>query len=102
MPVKYKDPECPTISYTIGTTVIDKALLDLGASVNLLSYSVYKQLGVGELKPTKVTLQLADTSVKVPLGEIADVLIKLENSYSQSILLFLKLHRWRTQEGRFL
>ena len=77
VPVKYKDPGCPTISCTIGTTVIDKALLDLGASVNLLPYSVYKQLGVGELKPTKVTLQLADRSVKVPLGEIADVLIKV-------------------------
>ena len=37
MPVKYKDPSC-----TIGTTVIDKALLELGASVNLLSYSIYK------------------------------------------------------------
>jgi len=49
MPVKYKDPECPTISCTIGTTVFDKVLLDLGASVNLLPYLVYKQLGVGEL-----------------------------------------------------
>ena len=60
VPVKYKDPGCPTLSCTIGTTVIDKALQDLGARVNLLSYSVYKQLGVGELKPTRITLQLAD------------------------------------------
>jgi len=60
MPVKYKDPRCLTLSCTIGTTVIDKALLDLGSSVNLLPYSVYKQLGVGELKPTRITLQLAD------------------------------------------
>ena len=56
MPVKYKDPGCPTISCTIGTAIIDKALLDLKVSVNLLPYSVYKQLRVGELKPTKVTL----------------------------------------------
>jgi len=41
-------------------------LLDLGSSVNLLPYSAYKQLGVVELKPTKVTLQLADRLVKVP------------------------------------
>ncbi|RVW18222.1 hypothetical protein CK203_111985 [Vitis vinifera] len=41
-----------------------KALLDLGASVNLLPYSVYKQLGLGELKPTSITLSLADRSVK--------------------------------------
>jgi len=36
VPVKYKDPRCPTLSCTIGTTMIDKALLYLGASVNLL------------------------------------------------------------------
>ena len=59
-PVKYKDPGSPTISVNIGETCIDKALLDLGASVNLLPYSVYKQLGLGELKPTNITLSLAD------------------------------------------
>ncbi|RVW30312.1 hypothetical protein CK203_094538 [Vitis vinifera] len=36
-PVKYKDPGCPTISVNIGGTHVEKALLDLGASVNLLS-----------------------------------------------------------------
>ncbi|RVW98145.1 Retrovirus-related Pol polyprotein from transposon opus [Vitis vinifera] len=45
-PIKYKDPGCPTISVNIGDTYVEKALLDLGASVNLLSYSVYKQLGL--------------------------------------------------------
>ena len=41
-PVKYKDPGYPTISVNIGGICIDKALLDLGASVNLLPYLVYK------------------------------------------------------------
>ena len=41
-PVKYKDPGCPTISVNIGGTYVEKALLDLGASVNLLPYSMYK------------------------------------------------------------
>ncbi|RVW89462.1 hypothetical protein CK203_046842 [Vitis vinifera] len=45
-PLKYKDPGCPTISVMIGGKVVEKALLDLGASVNLLPYSVYKQLGL--------------------------------------------------------
>ena len=63
-PVKYKDLGSPTISVNIGGTCIDKALLDLGASVNLLPYSVYKQLGLGDLKPTNITLSLADRSVK--------------------------------------
>ena len=57
-PVKYKDPGCPTISVNISGTCVEKALLKLGASVNLLPYSVYKQLGLGELKPTTITLSL--------------------------------------------
>ena len=59
-PVKYKDLGSPTISVNIGRTCVDNALLDLGASVNLLPYLVYKQLGLGELKPTNITLSLAD------------------------------------------
>ena len=55
-PPKYKDPGCPTISCVIGNFRIEKALLDLGASVNLLPYSVYEQLGLGELKPTGLIL----------------------------------------------
>ncbi|KAL6332992.1 hypothetical protein AAG906_020008 [Vitis piasezkii] len=58
-PLKYKDPGSPTISVMIGGKIVEKALLDLGASVNLLPYSVYKQLGLGELKPTTITLSLA-------------------------------------------
>ena len=79
--MKYKDPGSPTISVNIGGTCIDKALLDLGASVNLLPYSVYKQLGLGELKPTNITLSLADRSVKIPKGIVEDVLVKVDKFY---------------------
>ncbi|RVW78735.1 hypothetical protein CK203_059338 [Vitis vinifera] len=65
----------------IGGKVVEKALLDLGASVNLLPYSVYKQLGLGELKPTSITLSLADRSVKIPRGIIEDVLVQVDNFY---------------------
>ena len=68
LPVKYKDPGCPTISCIIGETRINRALLDLGASVNLLPYSVYEQLDLGELKPTRVTLQLAEPICEGPKG----------------------------------
>ncbi|RVW15674.1 Retrovirus-related Pol polyprotein from transposon 17.6 [Vitis vinifera] len=80
-PVKYKDPGCPTISVNIGGTHVEKALLDLGASVNLLPYSVYKQLGLGGLKPTAITLSLADRSVKIPRGVIEDVLVQVDKFY---------------------
>ena len=80
-PVKYKDPGSPTNSVNIGGNCIDKSLLDLGASVNLLPYSVYKQLGLGELKPTNITLSLADRSVKIPKGIVEDVLVKIDKFY---------------------
>ena len=80
-PVKYKDPSCPTISVNIGGTCVEKALLDLGASVNLLPYSMYKQLELGELKPTSITLSLADRSIKILKGTVEDVLIQVDKFY---------------------
>ena len=80
-PVKYKNPGCPTISVNIRGINVEKALLDIGASVNLLPYSMYKQLGLGELKPTSITLSLADRSIKIPKGTIEDVLIQVDRFY---------------------
>ena len=79
--MQYKDPGCPTILINIGGTCVEKAPLDLGASVNLLPYSMYKQLGLGELKPTCITLSLADRSIKIPKGTVEDVLIQVEKFY---------------------
>ncbi|RVW12881.1 Retrovirus-related Pol polyprotein from transposon 17.6 [Vitis vinifera] len=44
------------------TEQVSAIIQNLGASVNLLPYSVYKQLGLGGLKPTAITLSLADSS----------------------------------------
>ena len=60
---------------------MEKALLDLVASVNLLPYLVYKHLGLGELKPTTITLSLAERSVKIPKGTIKDVLVQVDIFY---------------------
>ncbi|XP_058217314.1 uncharacterized protein LOC131328383 [Rhododendron vialii] len=75
---QYKDPGRPTIAVTIGGKRIEQALLDLGASVNLLPYSVYQELGLGEMKLTRVTLQLADQSVRTPRGVVEDVLVQVD------------------------
>ena len=42
---------------------------------------MYKQLGLGELKPTNITLSLADRSVKIPKGIVENVLVKVDNFY---------------------
>ncbi|XP_024021321.1 uncharacterized protein LOC112091559 [Morus notabilis] len=80
-PPKYKDPGCPTISCQIRTHEFGQALLDLGSSVNLMPYSVYSQLGIGEIKPTSVVLQLADRSIKRPRGIVEDVLLQIDRFY---------------------
>ena len=49
--------------------------------MNLLPYSVYLQLGLGELKPTTITLQLADRSMNRPREIIEDVLMKVDKFY---------------------
>ena len=79
--VKCKDPCCPTISVNIGGTCVEKALLDLGASVNLLRYLLYKHLGLGELKPTSITVSLVDRSIKIPKGKVEDALIQVDKFY---------------------
>jgi hypothetical protein len=76
--LKYKDPGCPTISCFIGEHKIERALLDLEASVNLLPYLVFQSLNLSVLKPTSVTLLLADRSVKVPRRIVEDVLVHVD------------------------
>ena len=80
-PPKYKDPGSPTIFIVVGNSMLEHALVDLGASVNLLPYLVCVDLGLGELEPTNITLQLADCSVKIPRGLVKDVLVQVDKLY---------------------
>ncbi|XP_075486390.1 uncharacterized protein LOC142526001 [Primulina tabacum] len=92
IPPKLKDPGSFSIPCTIGDFVFHKALCDLGASINLMPLSVFRKLGLGEPKPTRMSLQLADRSVKYPRGVIEDVLVKWTNLFSPWILWYLT---WR-------
>ena len=77
LPPKLKDPRSFTIPCDIGIVHFDKALCDLGAGINLMPLSIFKKLGIGEVKPTMVSLQLADRSIKHPKG-IENVLVKVD------------------------
>ena len=77
-PPKLKDPGSFTIPYAIGNSVFEKALCNLGASINLTPLSIIKKLNLGEACPTTVTLQLADRSLTHPRGIIEDVLVKVD------------------------
>lgn len=77
MPLKTKDLRSFTIPYTIGEIYFDRVLCDLGASINLMPYSIFKKSGLDELKPTGVTLQLVDRSIIQPMVVVEDVLVKV-------------------------
>ncbi|XP_048430467.1 uncharacterized protein LOC125472733 [Pyrus x bretschneideri] len=81
LPPKKKDLGSFTISCTIGNCDFSSALIDLGASVNLMPYSVFKRLGEGELKTTSSIIQLVGHSITYPRGVIEDVIVKVDNLY---------------------
>ncbi|XP_062115238.1 uncharacterized protein LOC133829548 [Humulus lupulus] len=78
LPSKMKDLGSFTIPCTIGNSYCGMALCDLGASINLMPMSMYRQLGISEVRPTTVNLQLADRSLAYPDGKIEDVLVKVD------------------------
>ncbi|CAN6720979.1 unnamed protein product [Malus baccata var. baccata] len=50
LPPKCKDPGSFTIPCVIGNTRFESAMLDLGASINVMPYSIYASMNLGELK----------------------------------------------------
>jgi len=77
LPPKLKDPGSFTIPCTIGELQFEKALCDLGASINLMPLSIFRKLGMQEPKPTTISLQLVDRSITYPRGIVEDVLVKV-------------------------
>ncbi|XP_047161709.1 uncharacterized protein LOC124831678 [Vigna umbellata] len=78
LPPKSKDFGSFTIPCTIGKHDIEKALIDLGASINLMPLSMLKKIGGLEVKPTRMMLQLVDRSIKYPYGVVEDVVVKID------------------------
>ncbi|XP_057803367.1 uncharacterized protein LOC131018670 [Salvia miltiorrhiza] len=78
MPMKCGDPMMFHILCVIGTVKVDKTMLDLGASINVMPLSMYQDLEIGPLKPTRVVIQLAHRSNVYPEGILEDVLVKVE------------------------
>jgi len=81
LPVKFKDPRSFPILCLIGNVSINRVLCDLGPCVNLMPLSLCKKLELGEMKPTIISLQLADHSVKYPIGVLDNVPIKVGDLY---------------------
>ncbi|CAN6544182.1 unnamed protein product [Malus baccata var. baccata] len=79
LPPKCKDPGSFTIPCVIGNTRFESAMLDLGASINVMPYSIYASMNLGALKNDGVIIQLADRSNAYPKGVLEDVLVQVNN-----------------------
>ncbi|XP_070034580.1 uncharacterized protein [Nicotiana tomentosiformis] len=77
MAQKSSDPGSFTIPCTIGSNAVAKALCDLGASINLMPLEIYTKSGIGRARPTSMLLQLADRTMKRPIGILDDVLVQV-------------------------
>lgn len=77
LPPKCKDPCMFTIPCKVSNVKIEKAMLGLGASINVISLFIYSSLNLGSLKETGVIIQLADRSNVYPEGVLKDVLVQV-------------------------
>ncbi|XP_027166446.1 uncharacterized protein LOC113766452 [Coffea eugenioides] len=77
LPQKCKDQSMFTIPCIIGQKRIERGMLDLGASINVMPLSIFKALNLGSLKETGVVIQLADRSNVYSEDVVEDVLVKV-------------------------
>ncbi|CAN6554537.1 unnamed protein product [Malus baccata var. baccata] len=79
LPPKCKGPGSFTIPCVIANTRFESAMLDLGVSINVMPYSIYASMNLGELKSDGVIIQLADRSNAYPKGVLEDVLVQVNH-----------------------
>ncbi|GJT44470.1 hypothetical protein Tco_0953185 [Tanacetum coccineum] len=75
IPRKEKDPGSFTLPCYINNVCFDNALVNLGASVSVMPLLTYLNLGLGELAHIKLTVELADRTVKYPKGIAENILV---------------------------
>ncbi|GJW65331.1 reverse transcriptase domain-containing protein [Tanacetum coccineum] len=77
VPPKLEDPESFLIPCTFSKTFSCNALADLGASINLIPYSLYAKLSLKTLKPTKISVRLANRSFQHPIGIAENMIVEV-------------------------
>lgn len=114
MPPKLKDSCKFTISCNIGGLNILHALCDLGSSINVMPLKTVKELKVGKITPSNMTLTLADSYVTQPVGTLRDLLVHVDKlvfpanfvvldiKEIQEDLLFLEGHSWKLGKQRLM
>ncbi|XP_016178338.1 uncharacterized protein LOC107620726 [Arachis ipaensis] len=96
LPQKLPNPGSFLISYTIGTITFRKALCDLGSSINLMSLSVMKRLGILEVQNAKISLKMEDKPLKRAYGMGEDVLVKF---FSYLLMFVIMYSTWNSDKS---
>ncbi|GJY51792.1 retrovirus-related pol polyprotein from transposon TNT 1-94 [Tanacetum coccineum] len=68
LPPKEKDTGSIVLPCIIGNTTVSNALADLGESISVMPFSMFKQLGIGNLKPINMVIEMAYRSMQSPKG----------------------------------
>ncbi|GKE83603.1 reverse transcriptase domain-containing protein, partial [Tanacetum coccineum] len=91
VPPKLGDPGSFLIPYNFNKTFSCNALADLDASINLMPYSLYAKLSLETLKPTKMSVRLADRSFQYPVGIAKNMLVEVDKFTFPSDFVILKM-----------
>ncbi|RYR03723.1 hypothetical protein Ahy_B06g082966 [Arachis hypogaea] len=96
LPTKRKDPGSFHVPCAIGETMFDRALCDLGASINLMPLSLVKRLKINEIMPTDVVIRLADKTQKQAIGVVENVLVKVGKYFLPTDFVILDMEESHT------
>ncbi|GJX20235.1 hypothetical protein Tco_0222912 [Tanacetum coccineum] len=77
LPQKEKDPGSFTLPCLINNICFDKALVNLGASMSVMPFYTYTNLGLGNLSHTRMTIELVDGTIKQPIGIATNGLVRI-------------------------
>ncbi|GJS94822.1 reverse transcriptase domain-containing protein [Tanacetum coccineum] len=91
VPPKLGDPESFLIPCNFNKTFSCNALADLGASINLMPYSLYAKLSLETLKPTKISVRLADRSFQYLVGIAENMLVEVGKFTFPADFVILKM-----------
>ncbi|XP_042057823.1 uncharacterized protein LOC121802234 [Salvia splendens] len=100
LPSKKNDPRMFTLPISIGDIQVEHAMCDLGASINVMTYSIYRKLGAAaKLVDTDIMIQLADRSCIHPEGILEDVIFKVNNFLYPADFFVIKMTKPATKES---
>ncbi|KAL3634658.1 hypothetical protein CASFOL_021712 [Castilleja foliolosa] len=97
IPPKLGDPGSFCIAIKLGNGGTARGMLDLGAGINLMPYALYKQLDIGEMVHTDMRLQMADRSIRQPMGVVKNVLVQVDNLFIPSDFVILDVGEARLE-----